>query len=231
MCWGEGGDTIRRGHSRNASEPEHQVPCFRDPSAGRLSTPMGYSLPATTVGPPFLHPVPRCQELTSPAPASSARGVPALHPGADLMPPRTLCTNRGAHGLHGGEPGPAAVSHGTNTAHPTPADPRSRPGLHPSQCPDRLNPWFTLSLHGTWHISKCQHPVGGHKQHLTRSCDAGAQESCSLGLFFPKERVAMVTWKAHDAGDTASANRSEAGATMSVACAPNTGAETTLNMG
>ena len=41
----------------------------------------------------------------------------------------------------------------------------------------------------------------------------------------------MVTWKAHDAGDTASANRSEAGATMSVACAPNTGAETTLNVG
>ena len=81
MCWDEGGDTIRRGHSRNASEPEHQVPCFRDPSAGRLSTPMGYSLPATTVGPPFLHPVPRCQELTSPAPASSAPGCSGSAPG------------------------------------------------------------------------------------------------------------------------------------------------------
>lgn len=66
MCWGEGGDTIRRGHSCNASEPEHQVPCFRDPSAGRLLTPTGCNLPATTVGPPFLYPVPRCQELTPP---------------------------------------------------------------------------------------------------------------------------------------------------------------------
>lgn len=189
MCWGEGGDTIRRGHSRNASEPEHQVPCFRDPSAGHLSTPMGYSLPATTVGPPFLHPVPRCQELTPPAPASSARGVPALHPGADPTPRRTLCTNRGAHGLHGGEPGPAAVSHGDEHGTPRPCrptEPRRLASLSVPGPPQPLSLPSASMAPGTSANASIQ--SGGHKRRLTRSCDAGAQESCSLGLFFSKRK-------------------------------------------
>lgn len=184
VCWGEGGDTIRQGHSCNASEPEHQAPCFRDPSAGRLLTPTGYSRPATTVGPPFLHPVPRCQALTPPAPASSAPGVPALHPGADPTPPRTLCTNRGAHGLHGGEPGPAAVSHGDEHGTPRPCRPTEPPWPASLSVPGQPQPLRLPSAStapGTSANASIQ--SGGHTRRLTRSCAAGAQESCFRGLF------------------------------------------------
>lgn len=135
MCWGEGGDTIRREHSCNASEPEHQVPCFRDPRAGRLLTPMGYSLPATTVGPPVLHPVPRCQELTAP-PQPHLSGVFRLCTWGLTRRHQEPSAQTGAPVAYPGESqAPAAVSHGDEHGTPRLCRPMEPPGLHPSQRP------------------------------------------------------------------------------------------------
>lgn len=194
MCWGEGGDTIRREHSYNASEPEHQVPCFRDPRAGRLLTPMGYSLPATTVGPPVLHPVPRCQELTAP-PRPHLSGVFRLCTWGLTRRHREPSAQTGAPVAYPGESqAPAAVSHGDEHGTPRLCRPMEPPRLASLSAPGphhfsflaltASTPAFTLSLHAPGTLANASIQSGGHKRRLTRSCAAGDQESCFRGLFF-----------------------------------------------
>ena len=122
---------------------------------------------------------------------------------------------------------PATVSHGEEHGTPRPCRPTElprpaslsapRPHCHFSFLPVRASsPMFTVSLHGTWHISEHQRPVRAAQaaSHLLM-CRRGPRKLFSGPFFFLKERAAMVTQKAHNAGDTASVNRSEVGATTS----------------
>ena len=121
---------------------------------------------------------------------------------------------------------PATVSHGEEHGTPRPCRPTElprpaslsapRPHCHFSFLPVRASsPMFTVSLHGTWHISEHQRPVRAAQaaSHLLM-CRRGPRKLFSGPFFFLKERVAMVTQKAHNAGDTASVNRSEVGANV-----------------
>lgn len=211
-CVGVKEEIIRRGHSCNISEPEHQVPRFRDPSAGRL-TPTGCNLLRYNRGATLPVPHAHVSGVNSPQPPFSnplRPHVPEVYgfcirgqlsatenPSAQTQAPRPTrgrATPLSAMGW---------------TWHTRPLQTHGAAlACYPSQRPDlssfflsgsgSLVPYVYCQPPRTWHTSECQRPVSTSSC-LTCSCATGAQESWLSGLFLKKERVAMVTWKAHNA--------------------------------
>lgn len=115
--------------------------------------------------------------------------------GADSAPLRTLCTNTGAHDLHGGEPRPLSAT-GMDTAHP----PLQTHGAALACVPlsaqtsrhfsflavGASSPTFTISLHGTWHTSECQRPVGGTSSVSPAHVPQGPKKAVFGPFFFFK---------------------------------------------